>query len=281
MTSDAWHSFGNDADNAGNGSGAYSNGHADYTGANGSAGEPANGPVADLASDLVETEPEAIIHLRTAMQSGVPWPRALLEAVGLWTAPLEVHRGRTYRYLIQGEALDWLTLAERLCAEIQEIANAAPTAELERLLFEGTLPEDVTPEDFRDWMGGNKHRAYLNYWYGVVVEEALQQAVENEIRKRHLARCYPDHEDLVEQVFTHLYGETRAALLKEFRQEAKIAQRAPLSLADCKEFTYWLSKRRFNLWDPARVASDTRKGIRQLTLLEQIPGPLVGVGVGV
>jgi hypothetical protein len=281
VTSDAWHSFGNDADNAGNGSGASSNGHADYTGANGSAGEPANGPVADLASDLVETEPEAIIHLRTAMQSGVPWPRALLEAVGLWTAPLEVHRGRTYRYLIQGEALDWLTLAERLCAEIQEIANAAPTAELERLLFEGTLPEDVTPEDFRDWMGGNKHRAYLNYWYGVVVEEALQQAVEDDVRKREKARCYPDHEEMVEEAFAHLYGKPRAELLKEFRKEPQIANHEPLSLADCKEFNYWLSKLRFNLWDPARVASDTRKGMRYLNGLEQVPGPLVAEEAGV
>ena len=259
------------------------------------------GPITVLADVLVKTEPEAVIHLRAAARAGVPWPQALLEAVALWTAPQEVHRGRTYRYLIQGEALDWLTLAERLCAELEELATPAhgepaeppagvetpahgelveppqsvpTTAELEGLLFQGQLPETVTPEEFRERMGGNKYRAYLNYWYGVVVEEALQQAVEDEVRKRHRARCYPDNEDLVEEAFTHLYGATRATLLKEYRQEAKIPQRAALSLADYKEFTYWLSKRRFNLWDPARVASDTRKGIRHLKQLEQIPGPL-------
>ena len=225
----------------------------------------------NLLTDLVETDPEAIIHLRAAVQAGVYWPRALLEAIGLWTAPLEVHQGRTYRYLIQGEALDWLTLAERLCLELERFV---PAEELELLLFDGELPSEVTPEQFREWIGSNKHRAYLNYWYGVVVEETLQQAVEDDVRKRHRARCYPDNEDLVEEAFTHLYGESRTTLLKEFRLSAKIAQRAPLSLTNYKEFTYWLSKRRFNLWDPARVASDTRKGIRKLNQLEQIPGPL-------
>ena len=305
------------------------NGHANAnsnTNANGNTNGA--GPITVLADVLVKTEPEAVIHLRAAARAGVPWPQALLEAVALWTAPQEVHQGRTYRYLIQGEALDWLTLAERLCAELDELATPAevaspahgepaeppaevetsaevaspahgelveppagvetsahgelveppqsvPTAaELEGLLFQGQLPETVTPEEFRERMGGNKYRAYLNYWYGVVVEEALQQAVEDEVRKRHRARCYPDNEDLVEEAFTHLYGATRANLLKEYRQEARIPQRAALSLADYKEFTYWLSKRRFNLWDPARVASDTRKGIRHLKQLEQIPGPL-------
>lgn len=268
--------------------------------ANGYANANGAGTVtAPAETALMETEPEAIIHLRSAVRAGVPWPRALLEAVALWTAPREVYRERTYRYLIQGEALDWLTLSERLGAELAEMAPVAaaehlpqdrsapapggpakparsgPTAaELEGLLFQGRLPAEVTPEEFKDWMGGNKYRAYLNYWYGVVVEEALQQAVEDDVRKRRLALCYPDHEDLVEEAFTHLYGQTQSALLKEYRQEAGISPRAALSLADGKEFTYWLSKRRFKLWDPARVASDTRKGIRKLKQLEAAPGPL-------
>ena len=232
----------------------------------------------DLSDALAESEPEAVIHLRAAVRSRVPWPRALLEAIGLWTAPHEVYQDRTYRYLIAGEALDWLTLAERLCPEI---AFFVPSDELERLLFEGSLPEDVTPEEFKEWMGVNKYRAYLNYWYGVMVEEALQQAAEDDVRKREKARCYPDHEEMVEEAFNHLYAKPRAELLWEFRKEAQIGYYSPLSLADCKEFTYWLSKRRFNLWDPARVASDTRKGIRYLERLERVPGPLVVEEVGV
>ena len=242
------------------------------TGPNGDS--PADSPndrPTNLLTDLVETDPEAIIHLRAAVQAGVYWPRALLEAIGLWTAPLEVHQGRTYRYLIQEKP--WTGLPWPNGSASSWSASSRPE-ELELLLFDGELPSEVTPEQFREWIGSNKHRAYLNYWYGVVVEEALQQAVEDDVRKRHRARCYPDNEDLVEEAFTHLYGESRTTLLKEFRLSAKIAQRARLSLTNYKEFTYWLSKRRFNLWDPARVASDTRKGIRKLNQLEQIPGPL-------
>ena len=231
----------------------------------------------DAAGVLAATAPDAVLHLRAAVRSGAAWPRALLEAMALWTSPEETWQDRTYRYLIAGEALDWLTLAERLCPEIEDFI---PPADLERLLFEGLLPDDVTPEEFKDWMGGNKHRAYLNYWYGVMVEEALQQAAEDDVRKREKARCYPDHEEMVEEAFVHLYGKTRAELLKGYRKEAGISEYAPLSLADCKEFTYWLSKLRFNLWDPARVASDTRKGIRYLNRLEHVPGPLAGEEIG-
>ena len=234
-------------------------------------GIPGGNDGSEQAGVLAETAPDAVIHLRSAVRSGVPWPRALLEAVALWTAPRETWRERTYQYLIGGEALDWLTLAERLCLEIEDFI---PPMDLERLLFEGALPNDVTPEEFRDWMGGNKHRAYLNYWYGVVVEEALQQSVEDDVRKREKARCYPDHEEMVEEAFAHIYGKPRAELLEVFRKEAHLSPLSPLSLADYKEFTYWLSKRRFNLWDPARVASDTRIGIRYLLRLEQVPGPL-------
>ncbi|MDE2842318.1 MAG: hypothetical protein OXN21_02935 [Chloroflexota bacterium] len=240
---------------------------------NGEVGVDSVDPVVETVGALAATAPDAVIHLRAAARSGMAWPRALLEAVSLWTVPHETWQDRAYRYLIAGEALDWLALVERLYPEIEDFI---PPADLERLLFEGALPDDVTPEEFKTWMGGNKHRAYLNYWYGVVVEEALQQSAEDDVRKREKARCYPDNEDMVEEAFTHLYGNTRSVLLREFRKEARLPEFSPLSLADCKEFTYWLSKLRFNLWDPARVASDTRKGIRYLARLEQVPGPLVG-----
>ena len=141
--------------------------------------------------------------------------------------------------------------------------------EKERLLFYGRLPEPVTPEIFRDLLGVNKYRGYLNFWYGVVVEEALQLTVEEEVRKRQIARCYPDTEDLVEDAFNHIYSESRTNLLEEFRRQTKISMRKALTLTDVKEFTYWLHKHRLNLWDPARVASDTTKGTRRLALLEQ------------
>ena len=229
----------------------------------------------DFASDdpavgLAPQAPEALHHLRAAVQAGIPWYQALLEAVGLWTQPEEEYKGRAYQYLIRGEAFDWLVLAERLCSELD---GFIPGDEKEQLLFYGQLPESAGPDLFRDLLGTNKYRSYLNYWYGVVVEEALQLSVEEEVRKRHLALCYSDSEDLVENAFVHLYGATRGALLEEFREEIHIPRRRHLSLSDLKEFTYWVHKRRLEMWDPARVASDTNKGIKRLQALEEAVKP--------
>ena len=215
---------------------------------------------------LAQQVPEALRHLKTAAQSGIAWHQALLEAVGLWTQPQEEYQGRHYQYLIQGEAFDWLLLAERLCVELDGVI---PAEEKELLLFWGQLPEAVEPDVFRDLLGTNKYRGYLNFWYGVVVEEALQLSVEEDVRKRHTARGYSDTEDLIEEAYIHLYNVSRSELLEEFRQHAHIPRRRHLSLSDMKEFTYWLHKRRLKIWDPARVASDTKKGIKRLRLLEQ------------
>ena len=224
---------------------------------------------------LAEDEPEAVLYLQDALRSGTCWYEALLEAMALWTLPEEIYRGRDYRYLVQGEAFDWLVLAERLCTglELVGLGHFIPAVDRERLLFHGQLPPELEPERFREILGGSKYPAYLNFWYGVVVEEALQLAVEEDVRKRHLARCYADSEDLVEEAFTHLYGDTRAALIQEFRARHEIGRNQEYSLSDVKRFTYWLFKRRVDMWDAARVASETRKGIRRLEQLEQVRYP--------
>ena len=226
-------------------------------------------PGTDESQGLAQETPEALLHLKKRVLSGTPWHQALLEAIGLWTQPQEEYQGRTYQYLIRGEAFDWLVLAERLCAELDGII---PVEEKENLLCLGKFPETVEPEVFRDLLGANKHTAYLNYWYGVVVEEALQLSVEEAVRKNHIAKCYSDSEDLIEEAFAHLYEATKADLIEEFRNEAHLTDRIPLSLSDTKEFTYWLHKRRIKIWDPARVASDTNRGIKRLELLEQATG---------
>ncbi len=230
---------------------------------------------ADESSGLADQTSEALRHLKAAVGSGAPWHLALLETVGLWTQPQEEYLGRKYQYLIQGEAFDWLVLAERLCGELDGVI---PAEEKEGLLFSGRFPETVEPEAFRDILGINKYRAYLNYWYGVVVEEALQLSVEEDVRKRHLARCYADTEDLVEDAFVHLYSASQTDLIEEFRQEFHLPRRRHLSLSDTKEFTYWLHKRRIKMWDPARVASDTNKGLKRFHLLEDTTGVRETVG---
>ena len=70
---------------------------------------------------------EAIGHLKKAIAEGKHWYIALLEAIGLWELAEETHNGRNYRYLIDGEAFNWLLLAERLC---EAINGSLPEEEL-------------------------------------------------------------------------------------------------------------------------------------------------------
>lgn len=215
---------------------------------------------------ITQAVPEAILYLRAALAAGAPWRQALFEALGRWTLPEETFEGRKYRYLLLGEAFDWLVLAERLCADVD---GAIPAEEKESFLFSGEFPNTVDEDQFRDYLGPSKYRAYMNFRYGVVLEEALQLVAEEEVRKLHLSRGYADTDELTEESYTRLYQKPRSELLKTFQKETKKDRRRNLSLSDLKEFTYWLHKRRINLWDPARVASDTKKAIKRLDLLER------------
>ena len=168
--------------------------------------------------------------------------------------------------MIQGEAFDLLLLAERLCADLD---GDIPIEDKEFFLFSGQIFDVVNEEQFKDYIGLSKYRAYMNFRYGVVLEEALQLVAEEEVRKLNLSRSYLDNDELIEEAYVHLYQKPRCELLKTFQKESKRDRRRNLTLFDLKEFTYWLHKRRINLWDPARVASDTRKAIRRLDLLER------------
>ena len=220
-----------------------------------------------MFSDICDTG-EAGVYIQESLQIGKdPWHQILLKAISIWTLPWETYQGREFKYLIHGEALDWLVLAERICIELTDVVE---TSEREDLLFKGKLPSAVSPVQFRELIGANKYKAYLNYWYGVIVEEALQLAVEEEIRKSYISKGYLDDDSFIEEGFLILYGKNYSDLIQEFRREFKLTRRKKMSLTDLKEFTYWLFKIRLNKWDPARVASDTRKGINTLRHLDQL-----------
>ena len=211
---------------------------------------------------------DIIANLKRTAGVDTPWHLAVLQAVGEWSLPHEFWDDRDWRYVVGGEALDWLTLAQRLC---MEIPHAVPAGELEALLFHGRFPHRIGPARFREMIGPYRYTAVLNFRYGVVVEEALQLVAEDVIRKNRLARCYQDSEEVVEDAFRHLYGETRDALLISFLMESGGVwgdDLERLSLSAWNEFTYWLFKRRVRKWHPARVASDTRRGLEKLRELQ-------------
>jgi hypothetical protein len=204
---------------------------------------------------------EVISYFKQAIAGGKNWYIALLEAIGLWTAAEEVYNGRVYRYLIGGEAFDWLLLAERLC---EAMDGFLPDGEKFSLLFYGKPPLNLTKERFSELIGRCKYHQYLNYFYGVTVEEALILAVRDEVRKERKALGFSKMHNTVDEVYRRIYGANKATLLKRFRQEKNYPQLGSISITKLKEFTYWLFKYRVKQCDKARVASDTKKALERL-----------------
>jgi hypothetical protein len=200
----------------------------------------------------------AIRHFQISLASGKHWYLALLESIGLWTDETEEFQQQHYRYLIEGEAFDWLLLAERLC---ESVNGRIPEDEKYSLLFQGQPPLPITIEEFRKFIGDGKYHQFLNFFYGITVEEALVQAVREEVRKERRANGWRYQTGEEDETFTRIYGETEIALLKKFRREKHFPQNSNSSLAERKEFTYWCFKFRVRESEKARVASDTHKGL--------------------
>ncbi|MFC1993001.1 hypothetical protein ACFLV3_04245 [Chloroflexota bacterium] len=218
---------------------------------------------------MLAGDAEAIRHLEQAITDGKHWYIALLEAIGLWASVEEDHGGRHYRYLIGGEAFDWLLLAERLC---ETVNGLLPDEEKTALLFHSKAPLKLNSAKLKRLIGNSKCRQYLNYFYGVTVETALIMAVQDEVRKERWISGYNGEHDHAGEVYQRIYGATRAALLKSFRREKDYLQARSISLTELKEFTYWLFKYRVQHCDKARVASDTKKALEQLGRREKIDG---------
>src|SRR4030042_764344 len=88
----------------------------------------------------------AIEHLKQAVAGGKHWYLALLETIKLWKSAEEDYQGRHLHYLINGEAFDWLLLAERLS---DEISQYIPEQERVNLLFFDIPPVELGKEEFK------------------------------------------------------------------------------------------------------------------------------------
>jgi hypothetical protein len=201
---------------------------------------------------------EAISYLKQSIADGKHWYLALLGAIGLWTSAEENYNDRPYVYLIDGEAFDWLLLAERLCDTVEGLI---PEKERDALLFYGIPPLELDAGEVRELIGEKKYGQYLNYFYGITVEEALLLAVQEEINKERWVQGLQSKSQSSDESYFRIYDVERDALLKQFRQEKGRAQRNSITLDEMKEFAYWLFKYRLKRCEKARIASDTKKAL--------------------
>lgn len=207
---------------------------------------------------------KALTYLKQAAASGKHWYMALLETIGMWSVPEELYNGRIYRYLLCGEAFDWMLLAERLCMAIDGLI---PHDEKMAFLFSGKSPLNITAGRFKELIGARRYSMFLNYYYGITVEEALHLAVEDEVRKeRNISGFHNDSFAIDDEIYRRIYTADKLSLLKLFRKEMRYPHLKSTTLTEMKEFTYWLFKYRFKNCDRARVASDTRKALDWLEI---------------
>ncbi len=218
----------------------------------------------------VSSEKQAIRHFREAVAGGKHWYVALLEAVGMWNVAEESYKGQEYRYLIANEAFDWMLLAGRI---LDEVNHLVPQAEAEQFLFHCKPPIELPNGEFRQLIGEAKYQAYLNYFYGVTVEETLLMVAEEEARKERMTQVLGDNGQAQDEAYVRIYGATSEELLKRFRKGRGCHGRKSMDLGEMKEFTYWLFKYRLENSDKARVASDTRKAMDELRRQRGEGGP--------
>jgi hypothetical protein len=195
-------------------------------------------------------------YLIDSIKNGHNWYLALLAAIRLWRSPEEEYNGEHYRYLIGGQAFDWLRLAERLCEEIKDLVAED---EMIDLLFFDRPPIKLSEAEFKEMLGPAKYRAYLNYLYGVLIEQALILANVYEMRKKSIVTLKPDDE--ADKAFKRIYGSGQQELLDAFRKEMKYPSLKSISLGETKEFSYWLFKYRVMKSEKPKIASDTKKAL--------------------
>ena len=211
----------------------------------------------------------AIARLKSDIgASGNDWKLKVLEAIAEWPLANENVEGEEFEYLIGGEAFDWRLLAQRL---LDECGSVIPDETLWEWLSDPVLFAGFEEPDFMRAVGVDKFRAHLSYFYGVTVEQSLLVAVEEEVTHRRVGNGRPASDQSLEQAHRLLYGEERDPLWAVFKLEAGVGaaregwrHRDEHTLGSEDAFTYWLFKLRMEKSDPAKIASDTRKGLAKL-----------------
>ncbi len=204
---------------------------------------------------------DIVRYLKHTIAGGTHWYIALLNAIGKWNIAEEDHAGKHYKYVIDGDAFDYFLLAKRLCYAIRKMI---PEGEREDLLLLGKPPLELDNNRMRELIGNTKYQAYLNYLYGVLVEDAIEQYVEDEVRKEQHAAVFHKKINIPEEAYHRIYGAGRAELQERFKAESCHRIAGYSTSSNKKEFTYWRFKYRLKYCNKEKVASDTRKGLKKL-----------------
>jgi len=206
---------------------------------------------------------DLIASLRSSIQKNNNWQYYLIKAMGQWPlASEEFKNGIKYDYLIFEEAFDWPLLARRLAMEFTDLVDHDDVLSN---LNSGKIIHEFNQNEIHELFGTAKYRAYLNYWYGVVVEESLHQAANKMLQKDLFSRGFHDKQIDGEAILMHVYEQKNSVLMEEFFNLLGD------KIAVCPDrlgvwILYFLFKMRVSKGEPTRVASDTSIAIQRLEI---------------
>ena len=178
---------------------------------------------------------ESMKYFKNSLYQGKEWVSELIKSMSLWTLEEEVYNSKNNKYLIDGEAFDWLLLARRL---LDAIGDLVPTTEKNRLLLSEDISDLMSQDEFRNLLGPEKYSAYLNYWYGIVVEEAVIRSAEEEEGKGMPRSGKIGKARIRQKAYEKLYGLNQEELYNTFLSDKGYQKTPSFNVGIAKEFTY-------------------------------------------
>jgi len=164
-------------------------------------------------------------------------------------------------FLIFKEALNWKSILWSILNKNFDMDDID-----EFFFYIDNLGENFQIKDF---IPQRLYSAHLNYYYGVVIEQALREIKREDLEKEKNLLSNKSFDFLDNEIFIFLYGNSKLNLWKEFALNFRLNNRSYYvpSKIYCNEldnFDYWLSKKRIVNCTRELNASLLSRGVQYL-----------------
>ena len=176
----------------------------------------------------------------------------ILSMIRLW----KINKKSHYDYLVGNEALNWKRLAVQILNNIKIKENLL--IEIYQWLSIPEIYSGLSEFQFRQLIGFEKYTSYLSYFYGVLIERSILCYVERENYKKRISNG-KSTVNVLNVSYEHIYGFSFLTLHEEYCKKSTILNKKHYEYDD-ENFTYYCFKKRIKDSEPAKLASDTKKG---------------------
>ena len=121
----------------------------------------------------------------------------------------------------------------------------------------------------KELMPPRLYSAHLNYYYGVVVEQAIREIKRNDIEKEKNIISESSFDYIDNEIFNFLYGKAKLNLWKEYALNFRLKSKSyyvpnKIYCNESDNFDYWLSKKRILICTRELNASLLSRSIKYL-----------------